>query len=78
MADLSDAQFTQLFGGKCISFILKKSEMIMGKNEKLAMLVKYKNRPFPGHFLLPGSYVSDSLGAMHRPLCHDGASGTHW
>lgn len=48
MAVLSDAQFYSTIWGKCILFILKKIEMIMEKNEKLALLSKDKTGNLQG------------------------------
>ena len=48
---------TQLFGGKCVLFMLKKKiEMIMEENEKLGLLLKDQTGNFQG--------ISSFLGAM--------------
>ena len=57
VADLLTLNSTQLFGGKCVLFILKKKiEMITEENEKLGLLLKDKTGNVQG--------ISSFLGAM--------------
>lgn len=81
MADLSDAQFYSPIWGKCIPFILKKMEMIMEKNTKIALLLKDKTGKFQGIFCFLGArlvVLLESQFRLHCPLCLEGASGMSW
>lgn len=70
MADPSDAQFYSTIWKEMHSFYIKKNDIILEKNKKLTMLLKDKTGSFRGiSCFLGASHISDSLGAMHCPLC---------
>lgn len=79
MAELSDAHFYSTIWGKMPSFYNKeKREMIVEKNEQLAMLLKDKTGHFQGISCFLGAMLAILLEPCiaHCPLGLDGASET--